>query len=177
MADIKACDKKAKDCDAPENAVRPIFRFEDSPETSDLFFNSRCGYRAQYYVSPDHGIFQNQGLIDGLTPKLIACSKWSDGQRWTDEDVRHSLNRPSAKIWISEDEIDLDDPDLPQLGVRRWHEAYENDGYSIRASRGRHLHLNPLLEVKGAFIRPDGREWVSEDKKRRAEHINEKGFS
>ena len=44
-----------------------------SPKTVDLFHNSRCGYRAQYYLGMKTGEQANRYVIRGLLPRL---SSW-----------------------------------------------------------------------------------------------------
>ena len=91
--------------------------------------------------------------------------------------VRCSLEKPAAKIWISEDEIDLYDPANPWLAVKRWNDEHAKNSFNPKAFWGSHLHLNRYLKIMGSFLNPGDQEWVPQKKLDRAEDIHDYGFS
>lgn len=102
---------------------RAIFQFRVSQELYDNFFNSRSGYRAQFWISPDRGHAANlecldaslqiarASLPDRLDARVIETTDEPyEGRRDIDVGVRVlplefltvSLAHPAAKIWICE---------------------------------------------------------------------------
>ena len=175
--DVDYCGPDPAD-DAPTQVTcRPVFKIRVCQTTSDLFFNSRSGYRAQYYESANNGKRHNRLLLDELIPALITRVPPSQNGDRGPEWVRYSLEQPSAKIWISEDEIDLADSNNPWLALKRWNDEYYKNSFNTKAFYGSHLHQNRYLKIMGAFLDPSGKEWVPKEKQRRAEDIHDYGFS
>lgn len=54
-------------------ACRTIIQFRVQPGLYDWFFNARTGYRAQFWIAPDHGMIFNERVISSLKGVLSEC--------------------------------------------------------------------------------------------------------
>jgi hypothetical protein len=139
--------------------------------TFDYLFNGRSGYRAQYYLSPEEGILYNRQIVDGLVPAvrtaydrkpLHAPFEW----------VERSLRAPHAKIWVFQEREAFDTASKETLNPPRWVEHGD--------TRGRRVPLldHPIVDLKGAFIRPGTDDlFVDPLKLERPCDLHRKGFT
>ena len=140
----------------------------------DLLFNSRSGYRAQYYLSPEEGILYNRQIIDTLIP-AIRTAYDRKPCRIKFQLIERSLCTPHAKIWVFENR----DEKNPFV------EAAENTLNPTRwvkhcASLGRRCPLPDCLKIdlKGSFIDPQtGCFFVDELKVGRPCDLHCKGYT
>jgi hypothetical protein len=89
--------------DELEGCKRPIFKILVEEKTSDIFFNSPCGYRGKYFVDPSLGVEMNKRLIKSTSEKLISGVKnILHNKNITEAELTASLLSNSAKIWIDE---------------------------------------------------------------------------
>lgn len=170
---------------------RAIFQFQVSRDLYDYFFNSRSGYRAQYWISPEQGQAANAQCLQEISRVILTAMPGSFEARqiqvendWTgrkDIDVgackmlrswlMESLGHPAAKIWICERLMSgnvgplqsIPISEAPRLSVPRWPTALAP--YPIAALA--------WLDLKGGFV-------GSEQPKHpaaRALQINKHGFS
>ena len=155
------------------DCVQPIFFFE-LPNTHDIFFNGPWGYRAQYWLSPGHGLAANSYLLAALVPKLLASIGQTMDSNLEKIDVCASLSAASAKIWIEEDLNLLRNP-TRDLYIERW--LAEADKGVELARYGVYAPSNNRFEVKGALMDPFGNEVVPARKIHRHFDIHHYGFS
>jgi hypothetical protein len=137
----------------------------------DQLFNGRCGYRAQYYLSPEEGILFNRTIVRGLKP--VICRAYELTPLEADlELVLYSLTRPHAKIWIYKEQEAFGEAAKNSLNPQRW---VENG-----ATLGRRAPLpqHYTVDLKGAFIHPKTKElFVDELKLSRPCDLHCRGFS
>jgi hypothetical protein len=79
---------------------RATWTIRIEPVLLDKFFNGAMGLRAQYYVNPYHGAFQNARLILLLRDTLLCHARELPVTELAT--VRKSLGASSAKVWIAE---------------------------------------------------------------------------
>jgi hypothetical protein len=148
----------------------------DEPCRSDLFYNGRDGVRGRYWQSATEGNAATASIIALLREKLLRFAADNTDNFGPTTPARGdmglvapSLDATSAKAWACEGK----NPSFnarPRLIVRRW--ANKNPGGNWRwAPEG------PLLDIKGAFHTPDGKEFVPWEKRERASNIHRFGFS
>jgi len=83
---------------------RPVWRLQLNPVLLDRFYNGRSGIRAQYYMSPYHGLNENLRLISRLSDRLVELARFRGSAADIDL-LKTSLSKSSAKVWISERDI------------------------------------------------------------------------
>lgn len=166
----------------PKDAQQVIFLICVGDETLDLLYNAPDGLRGRYWQSPDHGFGATRHLIGRLLPTLISFAEQipptCNGRAtpMASEDIRASLDAPSAKIWPRERDdngTSLLADDL--LFVPRWH-ANEKHA-SINKGMWRLTPSGGELEIKGALLGPDTTEYVPEGKRDRSCQIFRFGFT
>jgi hypothetical protein len=137
----------------------------DSP-MYDAFFNSPCGIRAMYAVSPSTGEAADRLLIDALTPTLLSFSN-SDVplHPWTAK----SLGVREAKTWIVEPEVEDQLSSEPAIIFAPW-ERESLAGEGLRAPVG------TLLEVKGGWLDASGAEQRNPNKAHRSLTLHKTGY-
>lgn len=173
-----------------KNCVRPEFQFVVDCKTFNLFFNSPVGYRAQYLLDPNEGQKQNCQLIGQLLEKLVAHANGNIPRHPIREDqLTSSLQCCSAKIWICEDAFDFTPKWNEEILVSTWcqhaveaFEAFANNRLPSppeqeKAIWGIQAPTGTVLEVKGAFLDPDGNEVVPKSKVHRRFEIQKYGWS
>lgn len=180
-ADVDPCE--ARPPVAPANARRACFRLRVSPKTYDLFYNAPDGLRGRYWQGPDIGYLATRHVIDALTDRLMTHfrshppSTGTPQQSMSVAESRASLAAVSAKVWVRE----RDDAGntmislcaAPQLSVQRWKE-------NEVATNNRNWRWTPIgdeLEIKGAFLSPEGHEYIPESKRDRSCQIHRYGFT
>jgi hypothetical protein len=140
------------------------------------------GLRARYWQSPDHGFSATGHLIGRLVPMLISSAEQTPPTRdskttpMTIDDIRASLEAPSAKIWPRERADDKQTLLLVhhQLMVRRWH---ENEEHAPNGDMWRRTPSGGELEIKGALLGRDTTEYLPEIKRDRSCQIFRFGFT
>jgi hypothetical protein len=101
---------------------RMVVQFKISPELYDWFFNSRTGYRAQFWIGVNEGLAFNENITAKLTSLLLpqlperVCAQTitiricgdsreeqNDGPTTLDRDwIARSLVPAESKVWICE---------------------------------------------------------------------------
>ena len=164
-----------------QNCFRPSFQFSVTPRTGDLFFNSPNGYRAAYCKSIASGTEANRLVIDALLPKLLEAWRKKNPKfhnvQWADKALRHY----SAKIWIYEGficchkwtelNIEIENPIWIATANRTNPEGSRLPYWGARAP------ISDKLEVKGAWIDPDGGFQIGKSPDKRACDIRCQGWS
>jgi hypothetical protein len=147
---------------------RASFRLSVSNDAYDAFFNAPAGYRGQYAVSPTAGEFANRLLLQQFEQMLVqyAASRSSVASGL----VAASLGGAQAKIWIDEQEVELQLGNIvPDLVFPQW--GQEVQGAGLLAPVGHHL------EVKGGWLSARGLEIWNPVKLQRSIQIHREGFS
>lgn len=166
-----------------EGYSRAIFRVHVSESDYDAFFNSPNGYRAQYCISTENGEEQNRRLIEAITPMCLEYSKRNEQHGFPTEKVLASLRGIDAKAWITES--DLPYPDEVHINHGPWvakTEASTKGGLTDQAARANALVgvlalVGTHIEIKGAWLTPQGNEWRNPKKANRAQEIRDYGFT
>ena len=145
-------------------------------QISDKYYNGRDGLRGRYWQDEEAGKAATALSIDLLSEKLLQFAADNPDKFGSDTLARgevalieRSLRAQSAKTWAYE-KPDQNFNAGPKLMVRRW--ANNRPGGNWRWAP-----VGPLLDIKGAFYRPDNIEFVPWDKKDRAYQIHRYGFS
>jgi hypothetical protein len=168
--------------DEPTDARQAAFVITVSSELCDLLYNAPDGLRGRYWQSPDHGFLATKYLIEALLPALVSFARRAPpiasvkAAPMTSDNIRTSLEAPSAKIWPRERDDNGDCLLIPgNLIVRRWlhneHHAEVKKGFWRLSPRGADL------EIKGAILGKDGTEYVPEYKRDRSFQIHHFGFT
>ncbi len=158
------CDDNRKD--APGfGAARWIWRVTTPPKLFDLFYNSRFGLRAHYWVSAESGKKATKTFLEAMDSRARSmCS----------EQIRvlamESYSSDSSKVWPSEEGLEGE----RALTVERW-AASEMQNNTPHQWRWTPCHGQ--LEIKGGFRHPDGREHVPISKQDREDRIHLTGWS
>ena len=133
-------------------------------------------------------------MIDLLKDKLIEAANQSNQTMMSLEQAKKSLEYESAKIWINEkhstlDQTSLDPEQVVALKVPRWVNNMEqvlaawaenqqpNPSIKTRALLGVQAPEGNCLEVLGAWLGDNDKEFVVPSKVQRTQHIHEYGFS
>ena len=155
------------------------------PKTVDLFHNSRCGYRAQYYQSIKAGDYANQWAVQQLISPLkellnahpIRTCQWD----W----VEKSLTDSGAKLWVHQGRW-IRDKKLTDrnLCVKRWMEPINFDDQEIKdelEKKQLFSRLTPAHEyrvvIKGGWLHPTGKIPEQLLKPRRSRDLHILGFT
>jgi hypothetical protein len=153
---------------------QPVFRLTVSEEAFDAFFNSPCGYRAQFLSDPCLGVASGLSLTEALRPLLLSWVAENRPEELDRLDVRASLAGISCKAWICEDDFPFDKPSK-DLAINQWlMEAVRGERkamWGLCAPRG------TGIEVKGALLNRTGDEVIPRDKVFRRFDIHQFGFS
>ncbi len=162
---------------------RAFFRVRVSEPDYDAFFNSPNGYRAQYCLSTENGEKQNRSLIEAITPMCLEYSQRHEQRDFPDEKVLASLRGADAKAWITESDI----PDVGEVHINYgpWvakAEALTRGPIADQAARagasvGVLAPVGTHIEIKGAWLTPQGNEWRDPKKALRAQEIRDYGFT
>jgi hypothetical protein len=156
---------------------------QTSPQTIDLWHNSRGGYRAQYYVSQTLGETANSYALEHLT-KLTANLIQADRHRrhkWARASV--SVCHPHARVWIHQGSwcrrgrlAKLADR---LLHVQQWRPLpHDDEDRQRKKVLGMLIPENETgIEMIGQWLVDADRPSASPPKKGRADHIHECGFT
>lgn len=160
---------------------RIIFRLRVGKTAYDAFFNSPVGYRAQYCMDIENGLKQNRRLIEAITPLCLKSTKERGEKDYPREKVLASLSGVDAKVWIN----DNDWPAIDEIHINYapWVAKAKNATAGTMAEQVARTNAaigvlapeNTHIEIKGAWLTPDNREWRDPDKARRAEEIHDYG--
>ena len=157
------------------SCVRPVVGLSVSEEAFDLFFNSRCGYRAQFLESPEVGQAANDRLLRTLEPFLTEAILADCGSdRLSEQWIRSAFLANSAKVWPDESELDFVRA-TSDLAIARWQSGCDH----INAPLGANLWapVGTCLLAIGAFIDAFGNEIVSRNKILRRLELHDCGFT
>ena len=166
-----------------QGCLRAFFRLHVNECDYDAFFNSPVGYRAQYCIGVEHGEKQNRRLIEAITPLCLEFTKGKEERGFPAERVLASLQGTDAKVWIND--RDLPNVDEVHINYHPWvakaqaaaegssadQAARANATVGILAPVGTHV------EVKGAWLTSEWREWRDPRKAFRAEEIRDYGYT
>lgn len=158
--------QRAEDKEAPSDTHRIVSQIPLPEQLFDRLFNGRCGYRAQYYLSPEEGEAFNRRVIDALEQVLVAPA--STKLEISPGRIQRSFKGNYSKIWAFDETRVFDAAAPGMLMPPKW-KSY--------AGRGTRLPLATYLDVKGTFIQPDGTDWLDPIKLTRASDLNERGYS
>ena len=165
---------------------RPVFEMQVGRSTFDFFFNSKYGYRGQYYEDPIRGDEANMQLLGALVDLLMESTGETSARN---ELIRQSVLSCHAKIWINEDEHSPRQPELiVEIAVPEWKAAGEAARRSLDASNpipdkevdrifGVRAPEGTRIEVKGAWLDCDNRARRTASKMNRAQDIHDFGVS
>jgi hypothetical protein len=139
---------------------------------TDLFHNAPDGLRGRYWQSPEIGDLATRYLIDALKSELLAHAADNPAivemraKDITLDEVRASLDKPSAKVWVHEkDDLGntmISTTDEARLIVPRWEKNEE-----VRLEKfWRWTPGAGQIEVKGGLIRDGGKEGHIPESKR-----------
>ncbi|MDD1532715.1 hypothetical protein C7U89_01480 [Bradyrhizobium sp. WBOS4] len=156
----------AEDTEAPPDTHRIVCQIPLPEPSFDQLFNGRCGYRAQYYLSPEEGEAFNRRIIDVLEQMLVVPASARLGV--PQPAIQRSFKGGYSKIWAFDERRVFDEAAPGMLMPPRWR-SY--------AGRGTRLPLASRLDVKGTFIQPDGTDWVDPLKLTRASDLHERGYT
>ena len=161
--------------------ARAAFCLDIGHELFDALFNSATGYRGAHFVAPDSGAAANRALLGAVTSMLVefAIARHEELDRvW----VTESLSLPSAKAWLAEDSVAL-----CSSCASGWSTSYvsalhiQNDRWEHsehpHAVWGRQAPELSKLRVFGGFVNDQHQEWVADNKRDRAQHIWQHGWT
>ena len=166
-------------CKDQQGFARPIYCIEVWKSLFDLFFNSKNGYRAQYYCSEKQGIKGNEFLIRTVLPELLEFNL-----PLKREFTLKSLQAQSSKVWVAEiireyfcpkcfgewkPNIDRES----EIMNDRWENSIEDD----KSVWGRKAPYFTKIKIFGGFLNLNYEEFVPEHKKDRSLDIHKYGWS
>lgn len=160
---------------------RIVVELKVCSETVDMFHNSMCGYRAQYFDSVNTGERANKYVMELLTPRVTkllygrnkrTCPLWF---------VEKSLSNIHAKIWIHQGLwLRRARNNEQHLFIKRWQKEQSNYDKNIR-KRARWAGLTPMdeviLDLKGAYFTLEGKPYGKSTKPHRGNDIHKYGFT
>lgn len=159
---------------------RAVVTLQVHPKFLDLFYNSACGYRAQYYHAPKLGSRANRFALDRLLPRVIhavaAINKRTCPWAW----VELSLRDQDAKVWPRQGVwVRYARKADQNLLVSRWL-AKQSDLDEKRRKRALRSMLTPaeesFLELKGGFLSRMGKP-LGTFKPQRSKDIHDLGYT
>ena len=145
----------------------------------DLFHNSRCGYRAQYYFSIENGELANEYAVRILASKikeLSTCAKTlQEACMWK------SLSDAQAKVWIHQGlwfrYRQISDRNIC---IQRWASSLQSENFFDR-KRALWGSLSATgenkLDIKGGFVDSNGSPLGVSHKPSRGQSIHDFGFT
>jgi len=162
------CLRWVQACDKPD-FFRLEAAFRVSAELFDWIFNGRTGYRAAYWLSPQHGMLFNATALCALESAIKLA--WEKGLLaelcW--ERLRASLLGQESKIWVTNDSLHFRSECRGELLPARW---AETDGVGTCLP----MPGRPGVDIKGTFLDAKGERWLSELKGDRHERLHQRGF-
>jgi len=161
---------------------RIVMELEMDSKTVDLFHNSVCGYRAQYYCSVENGERANKyatKLLASLVTKSLSGKSELECPLWL---VEKSLSDVHAKVWIHQGRwlrnARIKDRNLQ---VKRWVDQQQLSPDKKKRKKARWASLTPdretRIDLKGAYFTIDGKPLGVSTKPCRGCEIHEYGFT
>jgi hypothetical protein len=169
----------ADPCDEAAGYTRLVSCVMVDPDLFDLFFNSESGYRGRYFVSIDAGLRANSSILGLVAPAIAAHTAHTDLPL---RQAEGSLMATSAKCWLAEigkgfcsacgGEWTAPQDSAAEILNGRWEHSDEPT-----ARYGRKAPRFTKLRFLGGFVDTSGHEYVTTQKRHRAEQIFEFGWS
>lgn len=166
-------------CDEAAGFIRLVCCVALEPDLFDIFFNAESGYRGTYFMSPEHGVRANSHFLALVAPALASHTIHS---ALLQVQADQSLRAPSAKCWLAEVGKDTcprckgewtpPQDASPDFLNDRWEHGTEAKG-----RWGRKAPRFTKLRILGGFVNSFGCEYVTTQKRKRAQHIHEFGWS
>lgn len=161
---------------------RIVVELEMDSETVDLFHNSVCGYRAQYYHSIKNGERANKyatKLLASRITKLLSRKNKRTCPLWL---IEKSLSDVHAKVWIHQGIWLRTEPKRDRnLQVKRWVDEQRLSPDKRKRKLARWANLTPDVETRidflSAYFTIDGNPWGESTKPCRGYEIHEYGFT
>lgn len=162
---------------------RAFLRVRVDELTYDAFFNSPIGYRAQYCLSTENGEEQNRRLIAAITPMCLSYSEGKEQNDFLTDKILASLRGIDAKAWIKDS--DLPDVNEVHIDYGPWvakatvvsRGTPTDKAARAKAAVGVLAPVGTHIEIKGAWLTPDGRECRDPSKALRAQEIHDYGYT
>jgi hypothetical protein len=162
---------------APPRTIRASFKVNVDNKASDLFYNGITGLRARYWSSTELGDAATVIAIRSLKAKLLSnvpdVLRSELGVEMTKDQIGHTLDLASAKVWVDEYYLYDNGEDLE---VERWRKN-DSDPRNRNPGLWRCTPRAPTIGVMTAWLTRNGDEWIPEDKRDRARQIHCFGFS
>ncbi|MGF6983437.1 hypothetical protein QFZ99_002914 [Paraburkholderia atlantica] len=165
------CDEAARD--DPRGGSRALIRFQVPRALFNWFFSGKAGYRAHFYVSQAYGLAFNDQAVAALVAQLASVMPSQVQGFHIDREghetpsfiqrrfVEQSLVPALSKLWVG-DGVSFTGPHILLPDGRSW-SSILCDGNVAG------------IELKGAFVGPDGLLYQPKDPHRRAERLHEQG--
>lgn len=148
--------------------------------TIDLFHNSRCGYRAQYYHSIRNGELANEYTVRMLAPRakfLAVTANITLPWTW----VEKSLSDRQAKVWIHQGRwIREKRKSDRNFCVQRWAANLESPHPTVRKKAlwgSLSAFGETKIDIKGGYVDSNGLPLGKSLKPDRSREIFELGFT
>ncbi len=160
---------------------RVVVKLKVDSETVDMFHNSTCGYRAQYYHSVNTGERANEYAMKSLTPRVTELLSGRNKRTCPLWLVEQSLTDIHAKIWIHQGLWLRRARNTDQhLFVERWKKEQSNADKEIK-KKARWAGLTPgeegRFDLKGAYFTLEGKPFGESTKPNRGNDIHKYGFT
>jgi hypothetical protein len=176
--EVLCCHRMA--CERADGFARPVYTIKVTAYVFDRFFNSRSGYRAEYFRSPFGGLAANGHLLRTIAPALVASNQPDYGSSVDPALTMAPLTSHSAKVWLTEQNAFCDrckgEWRSTQKGAEIINGRWELSTLAT-ARDGRMAPALTKLKVMGAFLSNDGDEFIPYRKRRRHFEIHETGWS
>jgi len=174
-------DHRREKCSKP-NFYRVVVRLRMDSSIVDLFHNSPCGYRAQYYKSVSTGVRANRYAILKIIPSIMKMLSGNEKRTCPLSWVEKSLLHQEAKLWIYQGRWLRDSrPAERNLTVKRWMCNRKLCSDKKNKKKESYGSLTPAketqIEIKGGFITIAGLGLTNSMKPNRGKNINECGFT
>ena len=164
-------------CDEAAGYTRLVSCVTIEPELFDLFFNSESGYRGGYFLAHTEGLRANSHILG-----LVALVAHTSHPSLPHHQAEWSLTAESAKCWLAEvgkgfcpaceGEWACPQDSVAEILNERW-----ELGNEPKARYGRKAPRLTKLRFLGAFVDKAGKEYVTTQKRERADHIFKFGWS
>ena len=164
-----------------EGYYRVVAVLKVDAQALDLFHNSRCGYRAQYYLGTEAGENANSYAVKVLSSRIKELLSGYQKRTCPSEWVERSLLHEEAKVWIHQGTwLRANRRSERNLSVERWTAGLTSADRKQRR-RATWAMLTPgeeqRLDVKGGFVTTEGCRFRAPLKPGRSEDICKFGFT
>jgi len=166
-------------CDEAAGFMRIVCCVSIDRDLFDLFFNAESGYRGRYFASPEEGLLANGQLLQLVSTSVAAFTVHGD---MTTSHAERSLCAPSAKAWLAEVGKDfcpacVGEWTTPQDAAAEILNGRWEHRPDAKARYGRKAPYLERLRIIGAFVDSSGNEYVTTQKRDRAQQIYDFGWS